>query len=515
MLKKIKPYLFPVALVLVILHPVIELDYLIATYLPIRFTTLINFIILPLLILLCFLSYEKDKKRLFILALLYGLPFIIYFFLHCKTSNYLSYNLFLPDNYVFLIKDEIVYTITLLLPLVYIYFFYQDEIKEEWLEIATITSSLTVALPIFLSNLFICSYSTYEGYTKDNILSWFSLPFSENNRPRKYASKFFFKEGNTIGILLVCILPLLYYFFSKAKGKKKAFIGSLIAIHSLAMIILSTRVATYSTILIPLALFFIHLILTLLKQDKLQKSFLAFTLIMMIFNGLIIPFSPAYQNQKIDAMDYGYVIEHDQERNDIKQEVKRGGDGLIPYSKEWHDYWTYIFEDYSFMIGVTPPIYYTKWYDYHHDPKFWADLIFDYELSERVNGRQIENIFTKYKWDNLNNTQKLSGLGYGTFMRGGILIEQDFKMQYYAYGLVGFIFLMGPWLVTYIYAALKLITGYSKGKWTFLSIILMMSITLAFASAYLSGHCLDELSVSLFISLCFAILLRRLNYEQA
>ena len=198
MLKKIKPYIFPVALVLVLLHPVIELDYLIATYLPIRFTTLINFIILPLLILLCFLSYEKDKKRLFILALLYGLPFIIYFFLHCKTSNYLSYNLFLPDNYVFLIKDEIVYTITLLLPLVYIYFFYQDEIKEEWLEIATITSSLTVALPIFLSNLFICSYSTYEGYTKDNILSWFSLPFSENNRPRKYASKFFFKEGNTI-----------------------------------------------------------------------------------------------------------------------------------------------------------------------------------------------------------------------------------------------------------------------------------------------------------------------------
>ena len=80
MLKKIKPYLFPVALVLVVLHPVIELDYLIATYLPIRFTTLINFIILPLLILLCFLSYEKDKKRLFILALLYGLPFIFIVF---------------------------------------------------------------------------------------------------------------------------------------------------------------------------------------------------------------------------------------------------------------------------------------------------------------------------------------------------------------------------------------------------------------------------------------------------
>jgi hypothetical protein len=37
-------------------------------------------------------------------------------------------------------------------------------------------------------------------------------------------------------------------------------------------------------------------------------------------------------------------------------------------------------------------MYYTKYYSYQHDPKFWVDVTF-MPVFDRVNGRQIETIF--------------------------------------------------------------------------------------------------------------------------
>ena len=53
---------------------------------------------------------------------------------------------------------------------------------------------------------------------------------------------------------------------------KKTLIGSLIFIHSLAMIILSTRLATYCSALIPVDMLLIYILLMLLK--KVKKSYL-------------------------------------------------------------------------------------------------------------------------------------------------------------------------------------------------------------------------------------------------
>ena len=416
--EKTKQFLCVLTTVLLILHPVIELDYLLPESWPLpRLTTLIDLIVLPLLVILTFLCFEQRKKRVLLCFIPYAVLFGIYFLLHCRQANELQYQLFLPDNFVFLLKDEIVYTLALLLPLVYVYVFALQGYGEEVLKKITVSLSCLTAVPIFLSNLFVFGRSTYQGYTIANFFSWFSLPFNDNEfHPRKYASKFFFEEGNTIGVLLIITLPLLYYFFIRSEKKnEKITLGSLIAVHSLSMIILSTRVATYGTVLVPAALFVIYIILFVLKYEKIRKSYLIFLLVMTVACGAIIPFGPAYQNQQIDAMDYGYLVVHENDRKSGRESVKRAGEGLVKYSKEWYDFYTYVFEDNLFLIGVTPPIYYTEWYDYHHDPQFWVDLMFDYDLEERVSGRQIENIFTRYKFDPLPTQQKLLGMGYGIY----------------------------------------------------------------------------------------------------
>lgn len=514
---KVRKILYVVTTVLVVLHPIIELDYLAYPFLkkiglP-RPTTIINLVILPLMVLLTFFFFEKDKKKLLKFVIPYGVVFGIYFVLHCQNANYLQNNMYLTKNFVFLVSDEIIYTLTLLLPLAYIWVFNKQDIKETTLKYIVTTTSVIISLPIFISNLFVFGFSTYEGNTIDNIFSWFSLPFNDGiYHPRYYASKFFFDEGNTIGIILFVILPLLYYFLYKEKNRKnKILYTGLIFTQSIAMIMLSTRVATMGSFLIPFAMVVIYLFLVIIKTEKFKTWFLCINIFMMVVTGMIYPYSPAYQNQQINAKNYEFQKEVDPQRAEADAIVREGAEGLVKYSEEWFGFYTFMFEAYSYMVRVTPPVYYKEWYSYKHDPEFWVNLIFDYELEERINGRQLQTIFLHYKYDPLTTYQKAMGIGYGTFMRGSMILERDFEQQYYSYGPIGFTLIMAPWLIITAFLGIKLLIGYKKGRWTYLNITLMMCLCLGLVSSYVSGHTLDELSSSLFIALCAGALFRNMR----
>lgn len=503
---------FSILFVIIALHPIIELDYLFYGIIDIpRLTTIIDYLILPLIVLLVFIFYERDKKRI-IIFLIYALVFGAYFGVHCVSAMNLQRNIHLTENFIFTLKDEVLYTIVLLLPLIYVFFSKHMTITEEMLKKISVFLSASISFPILISDIFLFGRSTYAGMTYDNIFSWFTLPFDERLfHPRRYACKFFFEEGNAIGILLLLVLPLMYYFLYKEKDTiKKILLYICVFVQSISMIILSTRLSTYGSALIPFVVLTVYIVLCLLKIEKIRKTFIFVLLINTIICGVIIPFSPAYQNQKIDASDYG-IIKADDDQLESARGLLKDADKLIKWTKEWRDFYVYMFEDYQFLINVTPPIYYSEWYSYKHDPEFWVDVIFDYPLEERVNGRQIETIFTKYKWNELTTTKKLTGFGYSTFMNGGILIERDFVQQYYSYGPVGAILIFGVWIFYLIYAIIKVLFGFKNGKWTFINITLLMSICLGFVCSIVSGHTFDELTTSMFISLLMSFLLKEVN----
>ena len=80
-MKKIlkKENLFTFVFIIVALHPIIELDYLIGDKLPIpRLTTIIDFLVLPLLVILAFWLNEKNKKKVGILFGIYAILFGVY-----------------------------------------------------------------------------------------------------------------------------------------------------------------------------------------------------------------------------------------------------------------------------------------------------------------------------------------------------------------------------------------------------------------------------------------------------
>ena len=503
-------------LLFIFIQPLIDMDYLVFEWLdrfglP-RFSTVIRFIILPLLVLWSFWLREKNKKRTFFIALFYGVVFLIYFVLHARQAEGLVERLWLTDNFRFSTFQELTYCLTLCLPYAVIYFCYNEHPSTtEWKNMV-IWSSALISLPIVIGDLYVFAKSTYYGDTVGNFFSWFSGIYKWYH-PRTLASKFFFNEGNTIGILLFMLLPLMYAcWLGEADKKRKGRIFILILLQSLAMQMLSTRVATYGAVVMPVLFICVYLFdALLLKHRKAEgKPILACLCAAAIF-GAILNWTPAVQNQRVDAKN-DVALLHNGAVQFAADELKAAED-LVPGSEEWINFYVYMFESYGInarYIQSVPSMYYTEYYSYQHDPWFWTHVCLDIPVFDRVSGRQIETIFFNYKYENLTPAEKILGMGYSTFMNGSIVLEKDFVQQVYTLGYAGVIILLFPWIGIILFGAVMLIK-YRKQMWTLENFCMVIALGCGFGGAWLSGHYLDQFVTTMFTAFIVAVLLNKVT----
>ncbi|NLP21469.1 MAG: hypothetical protein GX368_01435 [Erysipelotrichaceae bacterium] len=518
-LKKIfnEKLLYTSTVLLIMLQPLIDMDYLIYDFLDSfglpRFSTVIRFIIIPLMIIFCFFIKEKNKKKTFTLGFIYGVVMLIYYVLHVKQSIYLYPILDLTTNFKFNWFQELTYILTLILPYGVIYIIYHLKFDEKTIKLITLVSASTISIPIFLGDLFVFGKSTYFGYTVANFFSWFDGIYLKHH-PRELTSKFFFNEGNTIGILMFMLLPLLLYFFTKEEKKQnKILMGILIFIHCLSMQILGTRVATFGAVLIPAIYLVIYLFDSLvMKNQKMQKGILGFLLILTAVFGLILDYTPAVENQRVDA-ENDLALLHNQAAEEGRNALKDAP--LIPGSKEFNDFYIFMFEQYGIKAKYAssiPTMYYIDWYNYKFDPKFWVDVIF-LPVYDRVGGRRIQALFTNYKWAILSPKEKILGMGYSTFMNGSIVLEKDFVQQIYTLGYLGMFLTCFIWIFIVLYGGIKVLRNFKK-------LVNLENMTYAIAllaglgTAYISGHTLDQFVTTMFMSMLAAILLNRVNENE-
>lgn len=518
MIKKIvnEKVLMWAVILLIALQPLIDMDYLVYDFLdqfglP-RLSTIIRFIIIPLLILMTFYLKDKHKKKTIILGSIYGICLVAYFVLHCQQAILLYPELSLTTNFKFNWFQELTYVLTLVLPYGIVYCVYNLHFTDKIVRNITYFMSSIIAIPIFLGDLLVFGKSTYYGYTIANFFSWFTGIY-ENNHPRELASKFFFNEGNTIGILMFALLPLLYYFFSKADSKKeKVLVGGLILIHSLSMQILGTRVATYGALLLPACFLVLYLFdCLIMKHQKIKINVVALAGACTIIFAAILPFTPAIQNQQVDAVNDLALLDNgmaDEGREAFAQETE-----LIPGTAEFNQYYIFMFEQYGIKAKYAqsiPTMYYIDWYNYKFDPYFWCDMILNHEVEERVGGRQIQKLFMDYKYATLDTKEKFLGMGYSTFMNGSILLEQDFVQQVYTLGYVGELLCCVPWILLTAGGAILVLIKWKK----LINLEVMVyatSVVATLGCAYTSGHTLDQFVTTIFLAMLVALLLNRIN----
>jgi len=495
------------ATILLILHPILDLDYLLYGILdplglPLPSTGL-HFLAMPLFILLVFAFIEPKKKKVFLWASGYGLLVMAYFVVHHLFTKDMFELLYLTNRYEYSVTTELRYVLTLIIPFGLIYAFYRSQFTQTLFNKIIVILSILISVPLVLSNIFVFGPSTYVGQTMANFFYWFNGIY-EIFHPRQLATSFYFSEGNTTGILLFAIYPILINIYFQAKHKWLLLL--LIATQGLAMYVLATRVATFGAPLMMGVMLFLYVGLSLIRQHKFEwKPFLLLSLVFMILLAMF-PFTPAVVNQTIDSENDGLVLNEDYQRLEGKEAIK--GQNLIPGTAEFNYFYQFMFEEYYFLLTI-PAIYYEWYYPYEIDPKFYVDLIFEYELYQRASGRQFEQIFFDYKWDKLTDTQKLFGFGYSRFMMGSIVLEQDFKQQMYTLGYLGTLLLTFPWLLTLAYIVISMLRNIKKHL-NLETLSIGMAITATYGAAYMSGHVLDQFFTTSFMALFVAVLLGKI-----
>ncbi len=500
---------------LVAIQPIIDLDYLFYDFLdqfglP-RFATIVRFLIVPALIFWSFILRERKKKGVALFTIIYGAISLVYFYLHTNQAQELAVSLHFTDNFYFSVFQELTYILTLALPYGVMYFCYHEHFSSTELKHMVFWLSGIISVPILLGDLFVFGQSTYEGYTVANFFSWFTDIYSWY-KPRQLASKFFFNEGNTIGILLFMILPLLYYFLRSGDKKDRKTAGILIIIQSIAMQCLATRVATYGAVIVPVMYLVLGIIDRLLfSKEKLAKSFLILCIGCAAVFGAMLQRTPAVQNQLVDSANDLALLHNGMA--DAGKEALANADDLEWGSDSWRNYYVFMFETYGInarYIQSVPSVYYTEYYSYQYDPEFWTRVCLEIDVYDRVNGRQVENIFFNYKYQNLSQTERILGMGYSTFMNGSIVLERDFAQQVYTLGYLGeFLFVM-PWIFVVLYGFIMFIR-YFKKLVNLENVTLALSLGLGLGAAYMSGHVLDQFLTTVFMAFITAILLNKVH----
>ncbi|MFV0380341.1 MAG: O-antigen ligase family protein [Anaerorhabdus sp.] len=497
----------------IVIQPIIDLDYLIYNQLdklglP-RIATVVRFLGLPLLCIWGYFQKSKNKKKTLILSVLYGVVFLIYFILHNQQAAYLRDVMGFSTNFKYSPIKELIYLATLILPFGLMYCVTLLKPSENLIKKLAVAMSLLVALPIFVSNLLIFGYCTYGGDAFANIFSWFS-PYTFE--ARLLATKFFFAEGNTIGILMFIVLPLLYLFFVKAKeNKEKILFGLLIIMHSFAMLMLGTRVATFGAILIPAYFIVVYLIDVAIKNQKFLLLNMIFPLVVVAIVSVILPYTPAVVNQKINTAKDVPLIADSSSNSKAITKAKIEGEALVPGSFEFDQFYIYMFEQYGIKAGYINTVskeYYTYWYHYTYDPKFWVDLI-EMDVYDRINGRQVQKIFMDYKLSALKPYEHILGAGYSTFMTGSIILEKDFIQQFLTLGIAGFSLTLLPWLILALLFIYKMFRGFKK-YFNIEIIIYGSSLLMGFGVGYTSGHTMDQMLTSVWLAFICGILLNKL-----
>lgn len=495
----------------ILLQPIIDIDYLLYIFLD-KFglplpSTIFYFIGMPFVVLLAFIMKEQNKKKTIIFASIYvGLVFV-YFVVHHLVVKDMFEILYLTNRYDYAISTELRYVITLIIPFGLVYSFYKTEFNQNTINKIVIGSSILIAWPILISNLFLFGLSTYyDGFTLANFPTWF-LGIYETYNPKFLTTRFFFSEGNTTGIIMFSIYPLLIR--QLFNSNKKWFIGLLIIIQGWAMYILATRVATYGVVLMLGVSIVIYLFLVILKMEKFNwKPVVALVLILTSFY-VALPYTPAVKNLEIDNRNDLAVYDDEYLRLDWKNEIEPDEE-LIPGTEKFNYFYQSIFEKYYWLLTL-PDIYYKWYYPYYFDPKFYVDLIFEYDFYERQNGRQFQQIFFDYKWEELEDTQKMFGFSYSRFMNGSILLEQDFVMQKYTLGYIGTTLLTLPWIGIFLYMIYKALQKF-KYICNYDLIVLVIAFCSVLGGAYLSGHVLDQFFSSTYLAFYAAVILNKLNH---
>ena len=461
---------------------------------------IVNIILIILSIGISIYLYRNKKhfkKFLLIVPL-----FLIYCIIH--YINISNFNLSVYENASpnFFIETYYLFRM-FMVPLLLLISIYYSGIKKDSLVRVIEIMAFIISISIVIPNVFKFGYSAYdvENYAHKNIFDWFFFESKSFYDYYNITSRGLFNSGNQMASILFMICPIVMY---QAFEKRSIFNYVLLILTSIAMLMVGTKVANIGIILIFVLFILLYYFFVIVKKSR--KSIKPIIYIFVI-TLVLFCFSPVSHNIRFrikngngrsevqsveDKISQSSPTIEDPSQNSTDPDVsdktlnKYSLYGEIReydcnnLSLEQIDRIIYFYDNYSSFIGLSTFI--TENYNVDKHVIFWCDYIVNYNSS---NYRELKtSIYKNIQNENNNKFDKLLGLGHTL---NYIYTEEDYTYQYYTYGIIGFVVLLGPYFAIIIYLAFNILKVYKK-KFNFENIVYLMAPSMILVIAYFSGH---------------------------
>lgn len=460
---KLKYLLKLLTMIFLITSPIFDM-----TFFHSRFTTLIRiFIILVIFISTIFL-YKDSRKSLKYIIIFYLLSasYLIVSYYHSK-----SFISLFPNNFNYSFINELFTILKLIMPITFIYSLYYQKLSKKDFKIIFISWSLFISLQIIITNMFKISLSSYsENIIKYNIFEW-----NKNIYYIESASKGYFTYANMTSLILLMMLIYNFYFFIKDNFKYII----LIFLISISMLMLGTRVSSIGGLLTLICLIICYLFFVIIKKEKFNKH-LFLLLSVIILWILLLPISP-YKNRNTELNKHNNVLNNNMDSNDTLE-----GEDLndIKNNDTKQEYIESIVNN-----DLVPEYFYKVYYSYENDPDFWINLIENTKEKELTYRFLERKIIQRVKNINNNKLDTLFGLS-NSRVQNIHNIEMDFICQYYSFGIIGSIILLGIYLIMLIFNVINLLKNFN-----FINFINLTANLLFCFCAYLTGNIICSMTM--------------------
>lgn len=320
-----------------------------------------------------------------------------------------------------------------------------------------LTSSIIISAVFIISQLTQTSMSNYAR-SKEGWTGWF------------YA-------GNEIGAIMSILLPLTaLYAVQKTNGWKDIKYWVPFIALSISMLALGTKVGYGGILVVLLSSLMGSLILWFMKKERTFKmNAMVSGLLLAVFLA-VTPFTPVFNNMYAHLGILGIEISN----NDPDELPPQNGDQEIAPEDE--------------------------------EPLITGEQFQNLVFSSR---EQYAKDY-KYQFADAPMVQKLFGMGFaGNYEedKPKKMIEMDFHDFFYAFGLLGFLYIMSPliWFTGVI--LLSVIKDLSR-EFSYFTIFTGVSLLLGFGIAYSAGHTLTAPGVSIYLATVMALFVFQIHYKK-
>ena len=405
---------------------------------------LINTTFIILIFLITIFKNPHNIKK----YILYFIVLIIYLGLHYYNTTLFNLSAYKNQNPNFLIESYHI-LITYGIPLLMLFSIMNTKVKKEDILKLLNYLALGISLVIIILNVFKLAKVAYgDGQVKYSIFNWFTY---NGGNYEELTSKGWFFSTNQISAILFTLFPLTIL----SLLNEKKIINYVIAIlQVIAMYMLGTKVATLGMFLSLVAIILINIFVPLIKGDKIEFKKNYPILIIFLLALLIFPISP---------LGYKYLkMETNKESIELTPDLEK-------ITKLNCDSKQVINEEKDFIKEMV-----TKYQVEAHIPNYVRVM----------KNNILQSIYSR----NNNKLDKYLGMGYSL---GFTYNEQDYYYQFYIYGILGILVLVGPFYLISILGGILILKNF-KLKLNVTNVTILMTPFMGLLVGFMSGHVLER-----------------------